>query len=194
MQSSPRIAEARTQIVNLFLNQAVFTDAEWLLTIDADMEWEPDAVEHLFKHADPVKAPIVGGLCFAGMSPDRCYPTLYKMEQDDDGIALSNIDFIPDAELIKVGATGAAFVLIHRKVLLSMAKAYGTLPNGRPNPYPYYAEGHVDRNGRAMGEDIVFCIRAQALGFPVHVAPAAEVGHFKNITLTREVWETYGPH
>ena len=60
MQSSPRLVEARSQMVDSFLTLR----NEWLLMIDADMAWSPDDFELIAKHADPDDVPILGGLCF----------------------------------------------------------------------------------------------------------------------------------
>jgi len=191
MISSPRIAEARSQIVELFLTEKLFENAEWLLTVDSDMSFDPEDVQRLLDAADPAERPIVGGLCFAGRTPANMYPTLYRAGRDADGkLDVDKFDTIPDEEaLVEVSATGAAFVLIHRRVLLEMRKAYGRMPDQTTaNPYPWYAEGHVDRNGMPVGEDIVFCLRAGALGHRIFVHTGARIGHIKQIELSYDLW------
>src|SRR6266704_522877 len=56
------IPGARNLVVKQFLAEK---DADWLFWIDTDMGFAPDTVDRLLAIADPVKAPIVGGLCFA---------------------------------------------------------------------------------------------------------------------------------
>jgi len=86
--TGPRVAEGRSQIVEAFLSNEAYNNAEWLLMIDSDMTFEPDILCQLLGHAygGDVKAktsepdcPVIGALCFAG-GRSRMYPTLYKGE------------------------------------------------------------------------------------------------------------------
>lgn len=178
IQSGPRIAEARSQVVDAF----AATNCEWLWMVDADMCWEPDALDRLLAVADKVDAPIVGGLCFGGRAGNKMFPTIYKLDTDEHGYVVTSIvEDYPTDEVVRVGATGAAFLLVHRSVFSKMKQAYGTLPNGEVNPYPWFVE--VSNGGRPYGEDIAFCLRANALGIPVHVDTAIKVGHIKTVEL-----------
>lgn len=192
--SGPRVAETRSKIVDNFLTHDQFERASWLLMVDSDMVFRPDDVDALFAVADPKERPIVGGLCFAGLSPDQMYPTVYGYDRDDTGqLDVNRILDYPRDQLVKVGATGGAFLLVHRHVFEAMAqpapKGFGTNPDGTANVYPWFAEGHVDKHGRPFGEDIAFCIRAGALGIPVHVHTGVKIGHHKAITLTEDVYD-----
>jgi hypothetical protein len=191
LKSGPRVAEARSQIVD-----ACFDDeqVEWLLMLDADMTFEPDLLERLMEVADERTAPIVGGLCFAGVHGGKVYPTLYKMWTEDDGhVAVEPVDEYPEDALVKVGATGAACLLVHKTVYAAMRRpspipgeqfdrrihGFGTLPNGLPNPYPWFAEGLTTSKGIALGEDVAFCRRASALQIPIYVHTGVKLGHAK---------------
>jgi hypothetical protein len=192
--SGPRIAEARTQIVEQFLTAESFKGAGWLLMVDSDMVWRPEALDLLFESADAVERPIVGGLCFAGQSPATMYPTIYRFDRDDEGrITLDKEADYPRDQLVKVGATGGAFLLVHRTVFLRMSqphpKGFGTMPDGALNSYPWFVEGHVDKHGRPFGEDIAFCMRANALGIPVHVDTRAKVSHHKSVFLDEQLYD-----
>src|SRR5262245_2040190 len=57
VRSGATVAESRNGCVKMFLEHG---GADWLLFIDSDMEFDPDALERLFQHADPEKAPVVG--------------------------------------------------------------------------------------------------------------------------------------
>jgi hypothetical protein len=180
LQSSPRIAEARCQMVDGFLNQ---TRDEWLLSIDADMAWDFDAFETIVKHADPDTVPIIGGLCFAGGrswkdNKPTIRPTIYRI---GDGGMTEIVENYERDSLVQVGATGAAFLLVHRRVFKAMQKA---APN---DPHPWFAERYIQ--GRSVGEDITFCLRAQACGFPVHVHTGAKIAHRKSFFLTEELYD-----
>ncbi len=194
LQSGPRIAEARSQVVEGFLTSEIYRPAEWLFMVDSDMVFPAETLRALIQAADPVERPIMGGLCYAGYSPETCYPTIYDLSTDDDGHwIVQPVTEFPQPALVKVGATGAACMLVHRTVLQKMYEHFQYLPNGQINSYPWFVEGHVDAKGRQIGEDIAFCIRAQSIGFPVYVHTGIEVGHRKNIILNSEVWKKKEP-
>src|SRR5688572_13510720 len=58
------VAHIRNYGARLFLDK---TDHEWLLYVDTDMGFEPDAIHRLLAVADPDNRPVVGALCFAMM-------------------------------------------------------------------------------------------------------------------------------
>ena len=170
--SSANISNARNAIVRSFLEQS---DAEWLWMVDTDMHWLPDDLDELLKYASLERAPVLGGLCF-GVEDGVLFPTLYDFEQRDGGVGTLRYNEFPENAVFQVGATGAAFLLIHRKVLEAVRdKAF--------NPtYPWFQE--TELNGSACGEDVTFCIRAAMAGFPVHVHTGVEIGHHKSHVLT----------
>jgi hypothetical protein len=185
LQSSPRIHEARNQVVDLFA--ALEQQPEWLLMIDADMTFEPDLLERMMQVADPVRVPILGALCFGGGRVHEPFPTIYRLleERIDERsyYSLDKVHDYPRDALVQVGATGAACLLVHRQVFATMKNAYGTLPDGQPNPSPWFAEGITGLKGEGWGEDTVFCLRAQSLRIPVHVHTGIKVGHVKEVII-----------
>ena len=187
LQSGPRIVESRNFIVRYFLKD---TRDDWLLMIDADMAWDFDAFETLVKHADADDVPIIGGLCFAGGQTwvdgsTSMFPTLYSFKEEGKE-AEKVLDYERDA-LVRVDATGAAFLMVHRRVFEQMRKATGTMPGGEPNPHPWFAELYY--HGRQVGEDIGFFMRCQALGIPVHVHTGAKVKHRKFMYLDEKMFD-----
>lgn len=194
IQSSPRIAEARSKIVDEFLNSPTFVDlkgfrADWLLMVDADMQFTGEDVYALLASADPIDKPIVGGLCFSGAHSGVLFPTLYTLTREDDGsVTIGIAENYTPGEMHQVGGTGAAFLLVHRSVYVKMAKMYQFLPNGVRNPFPWFVEGHIDSKGNGLGEDISFCMRAQACGFPVFVNTNVRIGHMKRMNLNEKVF------
>lgn len=190
LSSGPRVAESRNQVVDLFAGN--HPDAEWLLMIDSDMTFEPDMLERLLEHADPQRVPILGGLCFAGGRSHTPYPTIYRELAVHDGyIEIDRVYDYPPDRLCKVGATGGACLLVHRRVYAAMKQPYpqgfGTLPDGRDNAYPWFSEGLVGPHNEPLGEDIAFCKRANMLHIPVHVHTGIKLGHMK----TQEINEEY---
>lgn len=168
MRSGANITNGRNDVVRNFLDNA---DAEWLWFVDSDMTFAPDTLERLVAAADPKERPIVGALCFGEWhAPGRRerFPTLYFW--DDKGQQLVRAESYPPDTLLPVTCTGTGCLLIHRSVLVEMRAEY-------PEPYPWFQETAF--HGAPWGEDVTFCIRAQQLGYPVHVHTGIKTGHAK---------------
>ncbi len=177
--SSANVSAARNTVTSRFLDLRTpdgATVGDWLLWIDSDMQWEPDAIEYMMQTADPVSRPIVGGLCF-GMATDRLVPTIYQFAQHPtDGLVTVRVEKYPTDSVIQCAATGAAFLLIHRSVLERMRDAKFNAA------FPFFQE--VQLGDKPVGEDIAFCLRAGQLGIPIHVDTRAKIGHHKSALLT----------
>jgi len=193
--SGAQITKGRNKHVREFL--AINADrredekVDWLLILDDDMTFEPDLLERLIGEAHPVERPIVGGLCFAFMLDNarKFWPTLYAYEQGSE--RLRRLTMYPDDSLIQIAATGAACLLVHRTVLEKMAERY-------PPPWPWFAETPfyergedgkpILETGDAYSEDITFCLRAQACGFPIYVHTGIKLGHVKTFEADEEAF------
>jgi len=173
LESGPRIGEARSQVTDQFLT----TRCEWLWMVDTDMAWDSNALHRLYDVAKEGGEGIYGGLCFGGRS-DSIFPTMYKLHQEDGSVTTAIVEDYPKDQVVKVGATGAAFLLVHHMVFRKMLAVFGTQQDGTPNPLPWFAET-VNKNGRSLGEDITFCLRAGALDIPVYVDTRVKIGHMK---------------
>src|SRR5262249_53581093 len=80
----------------------------------------------------------------------------------------------PEDEVMRVSATGAACLLIHRDALLAVEKHAGDVAA------PWFRETALrDAPLALMGEDLTFCLRCAAAGIPVHVHTGVRVGHMK---------------
>ena len=177
------IAGPRNGVVREFLARPEWND--YLLSIDVDMQFPPNAVELLLESADPEKAPIVGGLCF-GATDDKVWPTMYELLEDEDGPYFARLNGFEPHSLVRVSGTGGAFLMVHRSVLEAVeAKEFS-------KGYPWYQETEFP-NG-PVGEDLTFCLRAGICGFPVHVDTRLVIGHVKATLLTARKWfEQKGP-
>lgn len=152
------------------------------------MVWQPDALEQLLHNADPVERPLVGGLCFGqkapmedpslGMAP---FPTLFFMNEEAQ--TFMSWEY-PENQLYPVDATGAAFLLVHRGLLEIMRERYADKA-----PFIWFSE-EVYR-GKHFSEDIVFCLRAKAVGSPVLVHTGVKVGHVKPRILTEDEYSKW---
>lgn len=177
------LVQARNRTAAAFLA----TDrAEWILWIDTDMGFAPDTADRLVAAADPTDRPIVGGLCFAQQEyePDglggfrvRPIPTLYQWATSDDGERAGFTPWLdyPRDSLAQVAATGSAMILIHRDVLAKVSAASPAGPYTRlTNPL----------TGQLLSEDLSFCARAAAEGFPIHVDTSVKTTHLKPVWLS----------
>lgn len=177
--SSANISDARNTLVRRFLDD-IDPKPPWLLFIDSDMKWAPQDVDALLDVADPDTLPIVGGLCF-GNGREGLQPTIYQWVKiaPDTVTTMRVSDYPPDA-LVPCAATGAAFILIHRRVLEALReRAF--------NPtFPWFQE--TELGGRPAGEDITFCIRAALLDFPTHVHTGVRIGHHKSTVLDEDLF------
>lgn len=183
LQSSPRIVQARTELVDAFLH----TGHEWLFMVDADMAWQYEDFDRLARAADKERRPIIGGLCFGGGRANErfnVFPTLYNISKDEDGNLTSDyITDYPKNKIVEVSATGAAFLLVHRRVLIHMLNTYGV----NRNPFPWFDEIKV--TGKPLGEDITFCVRATSIGYKIFVHTGVKIGHEKRYLLTEELYD-----
>lgn len=182
LHSGVNVSHARNHLTDQFLDNN--TDADWLLWIDSDMEFEPDTMHRLIASADPVERPIVGALCFGEDSETGLFPTVYRAQRTPEGkTAVIRLGDYPEDAMFRVYATGAAFLLIHRTVLEAVrAQNYSEV-------FPFFQE--LELYDKPVGEDIAFCARAGATrtetwpeGIPVYVNTSVEIGHHKSHMLT----------
>jgi len=182
------LIEARNQAVHEFLEDYT---ADWLLWLDTDMGFQPDALELLLEAADPVERPIVGGLCFAQREDDpdgmggwrtQPTPTIYDWITLDGQSGYAVRWDYPIDTVTQCHATGSACVLIHRSVLEKMRDAFtdGTI---RP---AWYDRLPNPSTKQLFSEDLSFCARAGALGFPVFVDTRVKTSHYKNMWVAEE--------
>jgi hypothetical protein len=148
--------------------------ATWLLMVDTDMTWTPLDVRKVIEAADEKDRPIVGGLCFAEKrASGLIWPTLMVWEMENGSVVgTKEMTDWPRGEICKVDATGAAFLLVHRRVFETMKERAGP-----DHPAPWFAVTYLPK--ARLGEDVTFCIRATQLGFPIYVHTGASIGHVK---------------
>ncbi len=186
IDAGANLAGPRNDIVRKFLGHG----ADWLLMIDTDMTFDPDLVERLLEHADPEKAPIVGGLCFGFDDKGQIQPTLYGFIGDESNPLVVRYHEWPENAMMQVAATGGAALLIHRTVFERMQNFEHPTrgKTGFNDAFPWFQE--LEHDGRPVSEDIGFCWRAGLLGIPVYVNTAVQLGHIKrrllDVTAYRE--------
>jgi GT2 family glycosyltransferase len=169
--SGPNISTPRNLIVDEFLRSYT---APWLLMVDTDMVFAPDALTRLIKAASKQQAPITGALCYSQNGAADPYPVMYELVQEPGKpMAFTRPASWPEDTLVRVSATGAAFLLLHREALEAVR-------DGKDPAAPWFRESAIPGAPLAlMGEDMTFCLRAAAAGIPVHVHTGVQVGHMK---------------
>jgi GT2 family glycosyltransferase len=184
------IVEARNQVHE----QVADLDAsiQWLFWIDADMGFEADALDRLLAAADPVERPVVGGLCFAwkeiqpdGMSGYHCVsrPTIFDWVEHPDGHKrFTGVVDYPRNELVQCAGTGTAFLLVHRSVIEAVGA--NVEEQGR------WFDRIKGSDGSKLGEDISFCVRVTAAGFPIHVHTGIRTNHLKEAWISESVFDS----
>ena len=181
---------ARNDVVSAFLD----SESQWLLWVDSDMGFEPDAAYRLLANADEKDRPIVGGLCFVNREfahdgmfgfRTRALPTIYDYRTDDKGVLrFISAPLYPVNGMVTCRATGSAFVLIHRSVFERIRDA---------NIGAWYDRVPAN-DGRMLGEDVSFCVRAGKLGIPIHVHTGVRTTHYKHIWLGEtDYWRSVNP-
>lgn len=172
--------------------QLLASDCDYLLWVDTDMGFEPDALDRLLAVADPETRPVVGGLCFSarqyahdGMNGwlTRPTPTLYDWKDNPDGgSGFVQAPTYRVNAITKCAATGSAFVLIHRSVFEKIAEKMG----------PTWYDRTPAPNGDLLGEDVSFCVRCALVDVPIHVHTGVRTSHYKGQWLQElEHWRRY---
>lgn len=174
VRSGPNLASKRNEITAQYL---MTRPEPWLLMIDTDMVMAPTALQRLLGVAHRQTHPIVGGLCFAQQGPDGApEPTMYELVPHADGAGtFARYTTWPEDDLLEVGATGAAFLLVHRYVFERIAR--GWAPGKVDRVWPWFRE--TTMGSRAMGEDMTFCLRARSAGYKIWVHTGVQLGHMK---------------
>lgn len=159
-------------------------EGDWILFVDDDMTFMPDALERLLATQEKTGADIVGGLCFQRGEPFQ--PTIY-LKAKDGGYTFT--ETWAEGEVIEVDATGMAFCLITvqalRKIIADQTGdelgevIWPDRETRRKRP-PNFFQWLGD-----WGEDFGFCQLAKAAGCKIVVDTAVEVGHVSEITVNK---------
>lgn len=172
--SGPYLDDERNKCVEWFLNK---TSSTYLLFIDSDIEFNPTDVYHLIELAVTNSLELLGGVYynahFLGLRP--VVYNWQEVEEQNQQVLLP----IPSAQLtaddvMRCDAFGTGFMAIHRDLLIRMGEHFRY-------PTPWFAE--VSVNNVHMGEDLTFCLRANELGAPPHIAPGIQLVHYKTCAI-----------
>lgn len=150
-------------------------EGDWIIFIDDDMMWQPDAFKRLIATHREHQLDMVGGLCFQRSAPYQ--PTMYMRERPNDGryVFLEHWD---DGAVVEVDATGMAFVLITKRLLEAMAGEFPPYEERLRREPPEYFRWE----GR-LGEDLRFCQDVKATGTKIFVDTGVKIGHISEVEI-----------
>lgn len=155
LNGDPFIGRARDRLVARFMS----SDSTDLIFLDSDVGWQPEAILALLEHdADVV----------AGVYPKRSetveFPAVLKTE---DGFPVGKCGLL-QAIMIPTG-----FMRIQRRVFEGLGvEEYTALDEDLKG---YFAHGIQE--GRFIGEDVAFCLKAQTAGFELWITPDIDFTH-----------------
>jgi len=149
------IVFARNKISSIALERK----ADYLLFIDDDMVFEPDALIKLLDN----KKDITGALTFLRREPHE--PSIYT--KNSDGETYDPVIMWKPNSLIDIDALGMAFTLIKSDVFIKMKK----ISQFRNQIYGFFTHFPLP------GEDLNFCTRAKEIGFEIFCDTSVVAGH-----------------
>jgi hypothetical protein len=163
---SAYIPDARNAVVQQFLKGK----EEWLWFLDYDVIFNPDAIDKLLEAANPKERPIVGGMYFVNLD-DGVAPVFFV----NDGEKIVPLMNFTTGKLYPLLSTGMGCTLIHRSVLEKMEKLNDT-------DWKWF--GHDELNGKILGEDLTFFMRASKLGVQPYGHTGVHLNHIKTRLLS----------
>ena len=167
---SPYVSKARNALTALFLRSKY----DYLLFIDADVEFEPEAViRMLVTKKDIILTP------YRVKFPQDVNIAKYSVSFPDD----KNVNILP-GDLVEISEGPAGLMLIHRKVFEFLMDSCPRLKIKHPfkkesDPYLYnFWDTTFDMdNGLWRGEDISFCRLARDYGFKIYANIKSRTTH-----------------
>jgi len=170
-------------ILTLQRNEALRQmDGDWLLFIDDDMTWAPDAIGKLIESWEEVQEQfeepvILGALCSRRQDPHD--PTMYMRDSRYEG-KYRMIEKWED-DIVEVDATGLAFLLIPKQAIKNITG--DTFADDKETRMLYQAPP-VFKWTHLMGEDLRFCQEALAAGCRIFVDTRIQIGHLAEHVVT----------
>ncbi len=183
------LVEGRNKVAASFLDD---TDDRYLLWLDSDMGFAPNTLDALLEVAEGNDLPILGGLCFAWkevtldqLGGYRCEPrpTIMDLTEIDGAKKFAGRTSYEQGTLTRCDATGSACILIRRDVLQQIRDQFGDT----------WYDRIPGSDGLKMGEDVSFCVRAGACGFPVHVHTGIHTNHHKSVWVSELDYRAHYP-
>jgi glycosyltransferase involved in cell wall biosynthesis len=176
-----QIGRQRQEALNFWYNQ---TDYDWILWVDSDIVLTSEALEKVWASAHYIDRPIVTGTYFISKENEKSlmtpYPAVFNWVEGDD-YKISYVHPLPKDTLVKVGAAGFGFVLMHRNVVKKMREVHGDKP--------FFNETGVGE--QFVSEDINFFKLMYDAGVPLYTHTGAVVKHMKRFAFDIEFYKLF---
>ena len=149
---SPYTDDARNKIVETFL---FLPDPEYLLMVDADIDFEKDAISKTMWVAQTTQADVVWGNYALGTFSN----SIFAKDPKGTEFAVPYVDLKPNAIYENIYAGGTGWCLMHRGLLLKMKEKFSA-------PWHWFDRDIItDKDGKVikMGEDLSFGRRVSSM-------------------------------
>jgi len=159
------------------------TDFPWILWVDSDIVLTEKALKLVWNECDPTTKPVVSGTYFVSKENEQSlmtpYPALFSWT--DDLHKIGYIHPLPANALVKVGAAGFGFVMMHRSAGDKMRAKFGKVP--------FFNETGVGE--QFVSEDINFFRMMAQADVPLYAHTGAVVQHMKRFSFDLEFYKLF---
>ena len=160
------------------------SDFPWVLWVDSDIVLTSDALEKVWDAADPIARPVVSGIYFISKENEQSvmtpFPALFQFV-DGDPYKISYVHPLPRDAIVKAGAAGFGFLLMHRRAALKLREVHGALP-------VFNVTGVGEQ---FVSEDINFFKHMAAAEVPLFAHTGAVVKHMKRFAYDIEFYKMF---
>lgn len=156
-------------IRNNLVQQALEDDVTRLLQLDTDQAYPSDLISKLLGHKLPIVAAKVHRR-YPPFDPILCRGTV-------DNFTMVLEEEWKKEKLVKVDATGGGCILIDTNVFLDIE-------------YPWYEYGK-NKDGKIVGEDINFCLKAAKAGYEIFVDTSIQIDHMGMLAVNQGVYDVF---
>ena len=175
-----QIARQRERIIQYWYEE---NKSDWMLWVDSDVVISPEKFALLWDNRDEVERPIITGVYFTSDTPEESlmvpWPTLFNWTPDKHKLA--RIHPLPKNVLLKVGAAGMGFVLMHRNAVKTIKEVLGNVM--------LFTEVNAEKN--FTGEDIYFYSLCDRANVPVYAHTGATVPHMKRFSFDEMYYDAF---
>jgi hypothetical protein len=177
-----QIARQRDKVINYWYEN---NKSDWLFWVDSDVVVSPDTFNLLWESKDAKERPIVSGVYFTTDQPEEPLmiplPTLFNFVNSEETVGVARIHPMPENQLIKIGAAGMGFVLMHRSVVERIKEA---IPNA-----PLFSD--IGHGKNFLGEDIYFFALCDKVEIPVYAHTGATAPHMKRFSFDEHYYKAF---
>lgn len=174
------VPRARNRLVSMFLE----SNDEWLFFIDADIEFDPQAVAELLFNDHPISAALYP-IKTIDWEKINQFAALPPAEMESLSHSFAGKLFEPIRQqggLIEASFVGSGFLCVHRRVLMDLIRKEVVKPyridDTKRTTHDFFPTPIVE--GRYLSEDYGFCHLVRSIGHSIWVDPRIRLTHYGN--------------